>query len=154
MVASLACALAKGLPWRGTVTLGDGYAPLLDPAVLVRLREELDDDEGVWKVFVQNFITQLPERNERLRQTLTTGDLKGAIDAVLSLKTSCQMVGAERLAGLAISLEQAIRNEADDAGASVALPQLAAAHLRRIKQCSRQTTYLLQAALRQKPYLG
>jgi HPt (histidine-containing phosphotransfer) domain-containing protein len=138
-----------------TVTQGDGYAPLLDPSVLLRLREELDDDDdGVWKVFVQNFIAQLPERTERLRQTLTTGDLKGAMDAVLSLKTSSQMVGAERLAGLAMDLEQAIRSDTRDTDPYVALPQLAAAHLRRIKQCSRQTTYLLQAALKQKPDLS
>jgi HPt (histidine-containing phosphotransfer) domain-containing protein len=137
-----------------TVTQNDGYLPLLDPAVLVRLREELDDDEGVWKVFVQNFIAHLPERTERLRQTLTTGDLKGAIDAVLSLKTSSQMVGAERLAGLAMDLEQDIRRDTRDTDPAVALPQLAAAHLRRIKQCSRQTTYLLQAALKQKPDLS
>ncbi|WP_461187485.1 Hpt domain-containing protein [Arthrobacter sp. Z4-13] len=136
------------------MTQGDGYAPLLDPSVLVRLREELDDDEGVWKVFVQNFIAHLPERSERLRQALTTGDLRGAIDAVLSLKTSSQMVGAERLAGLAMDLEQAIRNDTSDADPAVTLPQLAVAHLRRITQCSRQTTYLLQAALNQKPDLG
>ncbi len=137
-----------------TVTQSDGYLPLLDPAVLVKLREELDDDEGVWKVFVQNFIAYLPERTERLRQALTTGDLKGAVDAVLSLKTSSQMVGAERLAGLAMDLEQDIRRATRDTDPAVALPQLAAAHLRRIKQCSRQTTYLLQAALKQKPDLS
>jgi histidine phosphotransfer protein HptB len=136
------------------VTQGNGYAPLLDPSVLERLREELDDDEGVWKVFVQNFIAYLPERNEKLRQALTTADVTGSMDAVLSLKTSCQMVGAERLAGLAIDLEQALRHDILNADPTVALPHLAAAHLRRIKQCSRQTTYLLQAALKKKPDLG
>ena len=130
---------------------GNGYAPLLDPSVLERLREELEDDEGVWKVFVQNFIAQLPERNEKLRQALTTGDVTGAMDAVLSLKTSSEMVGAERLAGLAINLEQALRYEILNADPAVALPHLAAAHLRRINQCSRQTAYLLQAALKGKP---
>lgn len=129
----------------------EGIAPLLDPSVLDRLRDELDDDEGIWKVFVQNFITQLPERNERLRQTLTTGDHKGAMDAVLSLKTSSQMVGAERLAGLAMDLEQAIRETARQSAPAQALPHLAAAHLRRINQCSRQTTYLLEAHLKQRP---
>jgi HPt (histidine-containing phosphotransfer) domain-containing protein len=136
------------------VTQGNGYAPLLDPSVLERLREELDDDEGVWKVFVQNFIAQLPERNEKLRQALTTGDVTGSMDAVLSLKTSCQMVGAERLAALAMDLEQALRHDIRTTDPAVALPHLAAAHLRRIKQCSRQTTYLLQAALKKKPDLG
>ncbi|WP_159827324.1 Hpt domain-containing protein [Arthrobacter sp. 9AX] len=136
------------------MTPNSGYAPLLDPSVLERLREELDDDEGVWKVFVQNFITYLPERNEKLRQALTTGDVTGSMDAVLSLKTSCQMVGAERLAGLAFDLEQALRHDILNTDPAVALPHLAAAHLRRIKQCSRQTTYLLQAALQKRPDFG
>ena len=116
--------------------------------------EELEGDEGVWRVFVQNFIGYLPERIERLRQTLTTGDFRGAMDAVLSLKTSSQMVGAERLAEMAIDLERALRNETRDTEPSVVLPHLAAEHLRRIKQCGRQTTYLLQATLKQKPDLG
>ena len=67
--------------------------PLLDQAELDWLRDELDDDEGVWKIFIQNFIAQLPHRTEKLRMTLTTGDLAGALDAVLSLKSSGQMVG-------------------------------------------------------------
>jgi HPt (histidine-containing phosphotransfer) domain-containing protein len=140
-----------GRPRGAALSQGDEHTTLLDPVVLAKLRAELDDDEGVWKVFVQNFIAYLPERIERLRQTLTTGDRKGALDAVLSLKTSGQMVGAERLAWLAMNLEQAIRNDTRDSDPGVALPRLAAAHLRRITQCSRQTTYLLQAALKQKP---
>jgi hypothetical protein len=83
--------------------------PLLDPAALDRLRDELDDDEGVWGVFVRNFIAQLPQRTEKLRLALTTGDLAGSLDAVLSLKTSSQMVGAERLAELAMGLERSVR---------------------------------------------
>jgi HPt (histidine-containing phosphotransfer) domain-containing protein len=153
-VVSLGPARRVGLPRGATVTQGDGYAPLLDPAVLERLREELEGDEGVWRVFVQNFIGYLPERIERLRQTLTTGDFRGAMDAVLSLKTSSQMVGAERLAEMAIDLERALRNETRENDPAVALPHLAAEHLRRIKQCGRQTTYLLQATLKQKPDLG
>lgn len=122
-------------------------APLLDPSVLDRLRADVDDDEAIWKVFVQNFITQLPDRTEKLRLTLTTGDLGGAIDAVLSLKTSSQMVGAQRLANLALDLERSLREDESRADPAVVLPHLAAAHLRRIKQCSRQTTYALQARL-------
>ncbi|WP_258803057.1 Hpt domain-containing protein [Pseudarthrobacter sp. NS4] len=126
----------------------EGLAPpLLDPSVLDRLRDDVDDDEGIWKVFVQSFIAQLPDRTERLRLTLTTGDLGGAIDAVLSLKTSSQMVGAQRLAGLALGLERSLREDESRAEPAVVLPHLAAAHLRRIKQCSRQTIYALQAWL-------
>jgi len=132
------------------MTQPDGYAPpLLDPAVLERLREELDDDEGVWKVFVEAFIAQMPQRLQRVRLALTTGDLTGAMDAVLSLKTSSQMVGAERLAALALDLEQSLREEARTADPAVVLPRLAADHLRRIKQCAQRTIYVLEDHLRQ-----
>jgi len=117
--------------------------PLVNPSVLEMLRVELDDD-GVWKAFVRNFVEYLPDRNERLRLALTTGDLKGALDAVLSLKTSSQMVGAERLAGLALDLERSIRADTDEADPAVALPRLAAAHLRQIAQCSQSTIHRLQ----------
>ncbi|WP_426987503.1 Hpt domain-containing protein [Pseudarthrobacter sp. Y6] len=121
--------------------------PLLDQAVLERLRTELEEDDGVWKVFVQNFIEHLPHRTDKLRLTLTTGDLTGAMDAVLSLKTSSQMVGAERLAELAMDLERALRHESIDIEPARVLPRLAADRLRQIIRCARQTTYLLQKYL-------
>ncbi|KRE74441.1 Hpt domain-containing protein [Arthrobacter sp. Soil762] len=121
--------------------------PLLDQAVLDRLRTELDDDEGVWIVFVRNFIDYLPQRTEKLRLTLTTGDLAGALDAVLSLKTASQMVGAERLAELAMDLERSLRHETLDSEPARVLPRLAADHLTQIKRCARQTSYLLQKYL-------
>lgn len=123
----------------------DAGRPLVDQSVLARLREELADDEGYCTVFVGNFIEYLPHRIGRLRLALTTGDLDGAVDAVLSLKTSSQMVGAERLAGLAIDLESAIRNDSEHPDIAVALPRLAATYLKPINQCSRQTLHRLQA---------
>jgi histidine phosphotransfer protein HptB len=116
--------------------------PLLDDAVLDRLQRDLDDDRGLWKVFVSNFIAYLPIRLERLRVALTTGDVTGSLDAVLGLKTASQMVGAERLAGLALTLEQAIRTDSTGNPAR-ALPQLAVTHLGPIDQCRRQTAYPL-----------
>lgn len=123
----------------------DAGRPLVDPSVLDRLREELEEDEGYCTVFVGNFIDYLPQRIGRLRLALTTGDLDGAVDAVLSLKTSSQMVGAERLAGLALDLERAIRQDSQAEEPSVALPRLAAAHLKTINQCSKQTVQRLQS---------
>lgn len=125
----------------------DASRPLVDQSVLDRLREELEEDDGYCKVFVGNFIEYLPHRIGRLRLALTTGDLEGSVDAVLSLKTSSQMVGAERLAGMALDLEKSLREEDSSADPADVLPRLAAAHLRRIKQCSKQTTYALQAHL-------
>jgi HPt (histidine-containing phosphotransfer) domain-containing protein len=123
----------------------DAGRPLVDQSVLDRLREELDEDEGYCTVFVGNFIDYLPRRIGRLRLALTTGDLDGAVDAVLSLKTSSQMVGAERLAGLALDLESAIRGDSSHNDVAEALPRLAAAYLKPINQCSKQTLHRLQA---------
>lgn len=123
----------------------DGGRPLVDQSVLDRLREELDEDEGYCTVFVGNFIDYLPRRIGRLRLALTTGDLDGAVDAILSLKTSSQMVGAERLAGLALDLESAIRSDSAHGDVAVTLPRLAATYLKPINQCSRQTLHRLQA---------
>ncbi|AUZ33732.1 Hpt domain-containing protein [Arthrobacter sp. PGP41] len=123
----------------------DAPRPLVDQSVLDRLREELEEDEGYCRVFVGNFIEFLPHRIGRLRLALTTGDLEGSVDAVLSLKTASQMVGAERLASLAMELEGEIRTEAQEADVAVFLPRLAVAFLRRINHCSRQTMHRLEA---------
>lgn len=120
--------------------------PLLGSTVLDSLRDEFDD-EGVWTVFAHNFLTLLPDETERLRATLTTGDLPGARDAALRLRTSCQMVGAERLAGLALDLQWSLRLDARHMEPERILPRLAAAHLPRIQRCGRQTTYLLERYL-------
>ena len=116
--------------------------PLLDRAVLQKLRDGLDDE--ICKVFVENFIALLPDRAERVRRTLTTGDLRGALDAVLSLKSSSQMVGAERLAEFATDLEHSLRVDTRHAEPARLLPQLAAANISQITTCGRQTTDLLQ----------
>jgi HPt (histidine-containing phosphotransfer) domain-containing protein len=123
----------------------DAGRPLVDPSVLDRLRDELAEDGGYCTVFVGNFIDYLPVRIGKLRVALTTGDLPGAVDAVLSLKTSSQMVGAERLAGLAIDLERSIREGSPREEPSVALPQLAADYLRPINRCCRQTLNRLES---------
>jgi HPt (histidine-containing phosphotransfer) domain-containing protein len=116
--------------------------PLLDPAVLERLRDGLEG-EKVYRALVQNFILLLPDWAENVRVALTTGDVVGALDAVLSLKSSSQMVGAERLAELSADLERSLRMDAYRAEPARLLPQLAAITLTRITRCSEQTTYLL-----------
>ncbi|MEW1812473.1 Hpt domain-containing protein [Pseudarthrobacter phenanthrenivorans] len=123
---------------------GNGQpVPLLDGEVLDRLLDELDGDEGLWTIFVRDYLNHLPRRIERIRLTLTTGDGKGAMDAVLSLKTSSQMVGAERLAAHALALERSIREHALDTDPAMALAALAAITLRPIRACAEQTATLL-----------
>ncbi|MEW1808504.1 Hpt domain-containing protein [Pseudarthrobacter sp. NPDC080039] len=125
----------------------DHNLPLLDPSVLERLRDELDGDEGIWMIFIRNFIAQLPGRTERLRHTLTTGDAKGAMDAVLSLRTSSQMVGAERLANLALQVEQALRSRPPDAAPATVLPGIAVVYHADIRRSAERTIDILEAQL-------
>lgn len=125
--------------------INDALRPLVDQAVLDRLKEELEGDEGYCRVFVGNFIEYLQHRIGRLRLALTTGDLEGSVDAVLSLKTASLMVGAERLAALAMELEGEIRAGALKSDATVLLPRLAVAFLNPINHCSRQTLHRLQS---------
>lgn len=133
------------------MTEGNGQdLPLLDSTVLDRLREDLEDDDSIWRVFVRDFLAELPRRMQNIRQTFTSGDPVGALDAVLSLRTSSKMVGAERLAGLAFNLEQSVREETRSADPAEALPVLAAAHLRQLQRCAQQTTNVLEAHLRRK----
>ncbi|VXB76428.1 HPt (Histidine-containing phosphotransfer) domain-containing protein [Arthrobacter sp. 9AX] len=136
-----------GLPPVPAIPYDDDTVPLLDSAVLHRLYEDLDNDEGVWKVFIRDFVALLPSRLESLRLAMTTGDSAGAMAAVLSLKTSSQMVGAERLADLALELERLIRQKAFDGDPSVVLPRLAAGCLVQIKQCAHQTRFFLELHL-------
>jgi hypothetical protein len=58
------------------------------------------------------------------------------MDAVLSLRTSSQMVGAERFAGLALRLEQSLHQAREDEPA-VILPRLA--QLPQAEQVMRRT---------------
>ncbi|WP_426998425.1 Hpt domain-containing protein [Pseudarthrobacter sp. N5] len=135
--------------WEGTAVEPqcDFLQPLVDPTVLRRLRAELDPDEDYCRIFVRNYMEQLPSRISRLRWALRSGDLEAAMDAVLSLKTSSQMVGACCLGGIADELESALKKFPDSANpASTTLSRLGSTFLRRIDQCSGGTVTCLTAA--------
>lgn len=118
---------------------------LVDPAILARLRAELDDDEG-WLLFLESFLAQLPHRIQKLRTGLLTADHGLAMDAVLSLKISSQMVGAERLAGRAIHLQGFLEDMGQQGNA--VLPQLARLHLSPITACAEETAVRLAGSAR------
>jgi HPt (histidine-containing phosphotransfer) domain-containing protein len=103
---------------------GSTVLRLVNPAVLEQLRSELDDDEG-WLQFLNNFLAHLPRRMAKLRAGLETADYELSMDAVLSLKISCQMVGAERLADLAVQLQQCLGTFSSGDGDPAEQPELA-----------------------------
>lgn len=82
----------------------EGSGALVDPAVLHALRSELGDT-SVTSAFVRKYVAMLPLRVSRLRHALDEGNMDDAVDAVLSLKTSSDMVGAVCLHRLAADLE-------------------------------------------------
>lgn len=123
-------------------------ASLVDPAVLEKLRLEVNNDHGVCRALARHFSTNLPRRIEQLRLALTTGDLAGSMVAARNLKTSSHNLGAERLASMAQDLEQSLNKETSRTNSDYALPRLAATQLRRIKTCAEQTDSILQRTLR------
>lgn len=126
---------------------GGPTLPLLDASVLARLRAETEDDDGIWRLFVRNFIDQMQPRIEKLRSTLTSGDATCALTAILSLRTSAQMVGARLLAELSLELEHAVRGAAAGPDPASVLPSLAAQYLRRIVHSGQRTREHLEAAI-------
>ncbi|MGK3649142.1 Hpt domain-containing protein [Pseudarthrobacter enclensis] len=118
----------------------------VDPAVLARLRRELDDDEG-WFLFLRNFLEHLPRRIDKLRRGLAGADYEVSMDAVLSLKISCQMVGAERLAGMALRLQQSLSAGPD--GALCEIPGLEQM-FEEISVVAGQAVFILEARVAQE----
>lgn len=121
--------------------------PLINERTLEHLDAEVSDPEGYWKVFVRNYLELLPTRTDRIRLALTTADLDSSLDSVLSLKTSSQTIGAERLASLAADLEIDIRTRTRENNPLAVLPKLAAKYDRPIRRCAVQTEHVLQVLL-------
>lgn len=83
---------------------------LVDPAVLKDLEDQLDG-RAVALRFVSDYKDMWEQRFRRLAASVATQDWPAAMDAVISLKISSSMVGAQRLAWLAESLEKLVRRE-------------------------------------------
>ena len=104
----------------------DGISqPYVDLTVLQTLRSELEPDPDYCTVFVNSYIRQLPRRLDRLRHAVEAMDLDAAMDAVLSVKTSSQMVGAAYLGTLAGQLETILRHLETHSGIPGEHPALA-----------------------------
>ena len=98
--------------------------PAFDATVLKRLADELED-EGFAVVFANCYRRMLPGRVARVTRSLDEGDEDCALDAALSLKVSCLVVGARQLAELASAIEGGVRRR-DLEAARAAARQLAA----------------------------
>ena len=116
----------------------DAGRVLVDQSVLDRLREDLDNDARLVTAFIADYALHLPRRIQRLGAAMTTGNFDDAVDAVLSLRSSSQMVGATHLADLAVDLACRIHGHAKPAPA-VILPRQADTFLGPISDCGSHT---------------
>lgn len=85
-----------------------GTSPLVDPEVLRELEAQLCSHAAVQQ-FVVSFIQLWEGRYARICTAVYRHEIADALDAALSLKAACLMVGATRLAGIAAEVEAIIR---------------------------------------------
>lgn len=97
--------------------------PVLDDERLARFCEECGDDAFAAQ-HVQRYDRMLPERVCAVVHRVAERSLDLALDRVLSLRTSSQLVGACELAALAARIEQQLRDgrwaEAEETGQRLA----------------------------------
>lgn len=125
---------ASGVPAFGGPAPG-AHLPLINPQVLLDLERELDDPAPAL-AFARDYVASWAGRSAKLAAAVERQDPEAALDAVLSIKNASAMVGAARLAQLAIELESVIRRQ-DMAAAAAALPLLQA--------CGEQTVAALRS---------
>ncbi|MEO8284343.1 MAG: Hpt domain-containing protein, partial [Pseudarthrobacter sp.] len=87
-----------------------GPMPWVELEVLAELEAELDGPE-LARGFARDYAAMWDQRFSRLAAAVQAHDRKAALDAVISLRIASAMVGGVRLAMLAQSLEDAIRQE-------------------------------------------
>ena len=83
--------------------------PVLDLDVLHELEEDMGNT-GVAHNFARDYIKIWDKRRTYLEASVEDDDAEAAMDAVLSLKNSAMMVGAARLAQLAVNLERLVKS--------------------------------------------
>jgi HPt (histidine-containing phosphotransfer) domain-containing protein len=99
--------------------------PVLDLDVLHELEEDMGST-GIAHNFARDYINIWSKRRTYLEASVEVNDAEAAMDAVLSLKNSALMVGAARLAKLAVDLEGLVKR-GDLAAARDLLPCVALA---------------------------
>lgn len=101
--------LRSGSTDDSTVPAAGATQPLLDLAVYQLLEDQLDNPL-IARSFASDFAKLWTLRYEVLAGAVERGDAAGAMEAILSLKTSSTMVGGVRLALLAGQFEEQIRS--------------------------------------------
>ena len=103
------CVPAAGVPNGRAHNESESAAlPVLDLDVLHELEEDMGST-GIAHSFARDYISIWDKRRTYLEASVEDDDAEAAMDAVLSLKNSALMVGAARLAKLAVDLEHLVK---------------------------------------------
>ncbi|MFC9350781.1 Hpt domain-containing protein [Arthrobacter sp. NPDC057013] len=104
------CVPVSGVPDGGAHNESESATlPVLDLDVLHDLEEDMGST-GVAHSFARDYIRIWDKRRTYLESSIEDDDAEAAMDAVLSLKNSAMMVGAARLAQLAVNLERLVKS--------------------------------------------
>lgn len=98
-------------------------SPLVDPAPLYLLFNQLGGDRVIHNRFVNDFIALWRARAQRLSAALVTADVVEANVVLLSIRSSSNMLGAVRLEQAAVRVQSALKNN-DLSGCTQQLPGL------------------------------
>lgn len=82
---------------------------LLDPVTLRSLLSQLGGDERAHRRFITDFVGLWDTRAQRLRHALDRPDLEEAHVVLLSIRSSCVMLGAVGVLDIADRMHQALR---------------------------------------------
>ena len=104
------CLPASGIPGGMAHNESESAAlPVLNLDVLHDLEEDMGNT-GVAHNFARDYIQIWDKRRTYLEASVAHDDADATMDAVLSLKNSAMMVGASRLAQLAVNMERLVKS--------------------------------------------
>jgi HPt (histidine-containing phosphotransfer) domain-containing protein len=83
-----------------------GNFPLISGDVFSALQADVNPE--VARRYLMQYLQMWDGRYTRLSSAITAGNKEAAVDAVLSVRTSAQMMGALRLAAVAARIEEAL----------------------------------------------
>lgn len=109
-----------------------GDHPLVDRSVLRDLAEQFENPAAAG-AFAADFIKVWEERYAKLSAAIAACDEVASLDSILSVKITSMMVGATRMAAMAVDLEDSIRR-ADMDRAAGALPALEDCGIQTVRQ--------------------
>lgn len=99
--------------------------PVLDSDVIQELKDLDDGGTGLLEELAELFLTDTPQRLERLHTALEAGDSRCIEEVAHSLKSSCANIGALSLSTLFRELETLARGGEIDGAADIVARSLA-----------------------------